>query len=270
MSTIQTNFAKWYERAAWFHASPAVCVRPLSSASRACSACISPFSSHAGSHSAHVSTRAVTRWKSLTSTPWETNRGAQLSIAACTRSSGTRHHLLDRCSEVSEHHCGCVPPRRCGDRGARVRRRAGLIEPGNRQAMLRPPRDGAKATHLRGTHLAAVTRAAPVVLVQRLEVDGTLHERRFDLGVRQVRGVATDVLEVRLGHVVLDLLPALGAAVGELVRVEADDLERVTARWRALGIGHGRADDEQWRVVDRERAAADVPADAQQAVDGCD
>src|SRR5919197_6364865 len=117
MSTIQTNFAKWYERAAWFHASPAVCVRPLASASRARSACRSPFSSHAGSHSGHVSTLAVTRWKSLKSTPCETNRGAQLSIAACTRSSGTRDHLLDRCSEVAEHHGGCVPPRSRRDGG---------------------------------------------------------------------------------------------------------------------------------------------------------
>src|ERR687883_1088799 len=113
MSTIQTNFAKWYESAAWFHASPAVRVRPSDSASRARSACASPFSTQAGSHSGHVSTRDVTRWKSLKSTPCETNRGAQFAIAAWTRSSRsscctTRHHLQWIVSEVLEKHDGAV------------------------------------------------------------------------------------------------------------------------------------------------------------------
>src|SRR6266542_3005695 len=137
MSTIQTNLAKWYESAARFH----------------------------------VSTCAVTRRKSLKSTPCETNRGAQLSIAACTRSSGTCHHLLDRSSEVVQHHGRRVAPRPRRHGSARMRGRARLVQARDREPVLGPSRNRAKAARLRGTHLAAVTRAAPVVLVQRLQVD---------------------------------------------------------------------------------------------------
>ena len=88
MSTIQTNFAKWYESAAWSQRSPAVRERPRSSASRASPACSSAFETHAGSHSSQVSMLPVTRWKSFMSTPFVTKRGAQCAIAAATRSSG--------------------------------------------------------------------------------------------------------------------------------------------------------------------------------------
>src|SRR5919198_4072252 len=100
MSTIQTNFAKWYESAARFHASPAVRLRPCSSASRASCACMSPFATHAGSHSSQFSTPLVTRWKSLKSTPCDTKRGAQCAIASLTRSSGIYPHLMARISYV--------------------------------------------------------------------------------------------------------------------------------------------------------------------------
>src|SRR5919199_589744 len=81
MSTIHTNFAKWYDSAACTQASPAVSVRPCASASRASSACRSPFSTHAGSHSSHRSSGAVTRAKSFGSTPCDVKRGAQFAIA---------------------------------------------------------------------------------------------------------------------------------------------------------------------------------------------
>src|SRR5713226_8948862 len=178
MSTIQTNFAKWYDSAARFHASPAVRARPSASASRARSAWWSPFSTHAGNHSGHVSTRAVTRAKSLKSTPCETKRGAQFAIAASTRSSGTRDHLLDRRSQVLEHHHRRVPPGPRRDRSAGMRGGARLVQPRDRQAVLRPAGRRAQRAGLRRAHLAAVARAVPVVLVQRLEIDWALDERR--------------------------------------------------------------------------------------------
>src|SRR5919204_137817 len=182
MSTIQTNLAKWYESAAWFHAWPAVSVRPCVSASRARSACMSPFATQAGSHSGQVSTPDVTRWKSLKSTPCETKRGAQFAIAACTRSSGTCGSSAERC------------------------------------------------------------------------------EQRV---VGQVRGVAAQVLEICARHLLLDVVPV---SVGELVRMEADDLERVLSLRCALGIGDRRAHDEQRWIVGRDHAATHVVADAQQAL----
>src|SRR5919204_2504425 len=267
-STIQTNFAKWYESAAWFHAWPAVTVRPSSSASRARAGCTSPFATHAGSHSGHVSTRAVTRWKSLKSTPCETNRGAQFAIAASTRSSAiAADHLLDRASEVAQHHGGRVPSRPGRNRRARMGRRAGLVQPGDRQPVLRPSRHGPQRTRLRRAHLPAVAGAAPVVLVQRLQVDRALHQRRQDLVVRQVGRVPAQVLEVRARDLVLHLGPAGGAAVRELVRVEADHLERVVAVRRTLRVGHGRADHEEGRVVRGDRAPAGGPADPPQPGD---
>src|SRR5919202_1078163 len=190
MSTIQTNLAKWYESAAWFHAWPAVSVRPCPSASRARSACMSPFATHAGSHSGHVSTTAVTRWKSLKSTPCDTKRGAQLSIAACTRSSGTGHHLLDRSAEIAQHHRGRVSAGAGGDGCAWMLCRTCLVQPADREPMLRPSRRGSKRAALRRAHLAAVTRATPVVLVQRREIDRALDERGKDRVVREARRVA--------------------------------------------------------------------------------
>src|SRR5919198_2714006 len=267
MSTIQTNLAKWYDSAARFHASPAVRVRPDASASRASSACISPFATHAGSHSGHVSTPAVTRWKSLKSTPCDTNRGAQLSIAACTRSSGTSHHLLDRSAEIAQHDRGRVAPRPGGDGRTGMRRRAGLVQPRDREPVLGPARRGTEAAALRRAHLAAVARPAPVVLVQRLEVDRALDERREDRLVGQVRRVAAQLLQVRARDVVLDVLPPLRPADRERVRMEADDLERVAPVGRARSVGHCRADDEQRRILEGERPAADVPSHPEEALD---
>ena len=75
-------------------------------------------------------------------------------------------------------------------------------------------------------------------------------------------------MEIRARDLVLDLFPALVAAIRELVGVEADHLQGVLAVRRTRRIGNSRADDEQRRVVERERPAAHVPADAQQPVDG--
>ena len=102
------------------------------------------------------------------------------------------------------------------------------------------------------------------MLVQLLEIDGTLDQLCQDGAVGQVRRVAAQVLEIREGHVVLHVLPPFRAAVGELVGMKADDLQRVLALRRARGISDGRADYEQRRLVDRNGTASDVPADAQE------
>ena len=72
---------------------------------------------HASSHSSQRSMRAVVVRKSLGSTPFVVNRGAQLSMAACTRASGTGHHLLEVESEVcSSTTVAALRPGRAGDR----------------------------------------------------------------------------------------------------------------------------------------------------------
>src|ERR1700745_2360494 len=51
---------------------------------------------------------AVMRTKSLESTPACTKRGAQWSMAACTRASTSRRPALDRAAEVEVGHLGVL------------------------------------------------------------------------------------------------------------------------------------------------------------------
>src|SRR3712207_7800899 len=71
-------------------------------------------------------------------------RSAQCSTADCTRASATAHHLLDVEPEVAEQHDRRIAPGRAGDRAARVRRAARLVEAGDRQDR--------KSTRLNSSH----------------------------------------------------------------------------------------------------------------------
>src|SRR6266540_6643482 len=242
MSTIHTNLAKWQERAAWFHAWPAVTSRPFSSVSRARAAWASPFATQAGSHSAHVSTREVTRWKSLKSTPLATKRGAQFAIAASTRSSGMSHlppdRLLDARAEVAQHDGGRVPAGPGRHRRARMGGRAGLVQTRDGEPVLGPAGHRPQRARLGDAHLAPVAGAVPIVGVQPLQVHRALHQGGENRVVGQVRGIPAHVLEAGARHLVGHLVPALPAAVGKAPGMEADDLERVLALRRASGVGN--------------------------------
>src|SRR4051812_26084887 len=133
------------------------------------------------------------------------NRGAQCAIASRTLSSRsscctTRNNLLDVVAEILEEDDGTVASRRAGDRAARMSRCAGLVETGNRHAVLRPARDGPARTVVRPAAVAAVDRPVPHVLVVVLDVDGRLDVLREDDAVaRHVRRRSTERLEILAG-----------------------------------------------------------------------
>src|SRR3954447_20246196 len=113
------------------------------------------------------------------------NRGAQCAIASRTLSSRsscctTRHNLLDVVAEVLEEDDGAVAAGCARDRAARMSRCAGLVETGDRHAVLRPAGDRPARTVVRPTAVAAVDRPVPHVLVVALDVDGRLDVLRED------------------------------------------------------------------------------------------
>src|SRR3954467_6463259 len=104
-------------------------------------------------------------------------RGAQCAIASRTLSSRsscctTRQYLLCVMSEVLEENDGAVASGRARDRAARMGRCSGLVEAGDRHAMLRPAGDGPARTVVRPAAIAAVNRPVPHVLVVVLDVHG--------------------------------------------------------------------------------------------------
>src|SRR3954469_3192000 len=114
-------------------------------------------------------------------------RGAQWSMAACTRASGTGDHLLDARAEVLQQYDRGVAPRRAGDRAARMRGSAGLVETGNRHPVLRPTRRGPQRSALRQRPVPPVERAVDHVLVGALDVLWRPDERVEDHALAEVR-----------------------------------------------------------------------------------
>src|SRR5439155_22077340 len=103
-------------------------------------------------------------------------RGAQWAIASRTRSSRsscctTCQDLLGIVAEVLEQDDGAVAAGRAGDRPARMSGRAGLVETGDRHAVLRPAGDRAARPVVRPAAVAAVDGAVPHGLVVPLDVD---------------------------------------------------------------------------------------------------
>src|SRR5215207_2972203 len=91
-------------------------------------------------------------------------------MAACTRASGTGHHLLRVVAEVAEHHDRGVAAGDPGDRAAHTRRSAGLVEPGDRHPVGCPPRDGSLTAAEGVAPIAAVEGAADHVRVPAFDV----------------------------------------------------------------------------------------------------
>src|ERR671923_865755 len=98
-------------------------------------------------------------------------------MAACTRASGTGHHLLGVVTEIAEQNRGGVAPRHPGDRSARVSGSAGLVEARDRHAMVREPGHGAVPPAERQAAIVAVERAVEHVGVRALDVRRAFYER---------------------------------------------------------------------------------------------
>src|SRR5262249_5248308 len=160
------------------------------------------------SQSSQRSSEAVTARKSFMSTPCEVKRGAQCAIAASTRSSRTAcncatHHLLRVVAEILEQDDRTVATGRTGDRPAWMGGRSGLVEAGNRHAVLRPARRRPPQAVVRVAAVAAVDRAVPHVLVQALDLDRALDALGEDHVAGHVRRGAEERLVVLLGDLVL-------------------------------------------------------------------
>src|SRR5438045_3248371 len=128
-------------------------------------------------------------------------RGAQWAIASRTLSSRsscctTRQYLLYVVAEVLEEDDGAVASGRTRDRAAGVRGRTGLIEAGDRHAVLGPARRGPARAVVRPAAVATVDRPVPHVLVVLLDVDGALHVFGENHVVRHVRRCTVQRLEI--------------------------------------------------------------------------
>ncbi len=126
----------------------------------------------------------------------------------------------------------------------------------------------AQGPGLRRAHVAAVARAVPVVGVHPLQVGGLLTTVARIVSSVMFGAKRRELLEVPPCDVLLDVLPALRAAVCELVGVKADHFQRVPPLGGARRVGDAAADDEQRRIVVGEQPAADSEPDTEQAVDG--
>src|SRR3954451_6963467 len=107
-------------------------------------------------------------------------RGAQCAIASRTRSSRsscctTRQYLLCVMAEVLQQDDGAVSAGRARDRAAGMGGCTGLVEAGNRHAVLRPAGNWPARPVVRPAAVTAVNRPVPHVLVVLLDVHRRLH-----------------------------------------------------------------------------------------------
>ena len=91
---------------------------------------------------------------------------------------------------------------------------AGLIEPGNRHAVLRPPGRWAQRAAVRQRAVAAVERSAPHVRIGALEVGRSDDQLREDRLVGQVGRGAAQMGQVGLGDLLAEPLHASGPPPG--------------------------------------------------------
>src|SRR4051794_36793669 len=114
------------------------------------------------------------------------NRAAQWSTAACTRASGTGHHLLDARPEVLQHHDRRVAAGYAGDRAADARGRPGLVQALDRHPVGGPPRHRPELAAERVAAVAAMEGAVDHVWIRSLDVGRALDVAGHDLVVGEV------------------------------------------------------------------------------------
>src|SRR5215208_2251194 len=129
-------------------------------------------------------------------------------MAACTRASATRYHLLQLVSEVAQHHRRGVAAGHAGDRAADARRAARLVEAGDRHPVVRPAGYWPVLAAERSAAIPAMKCPADHVLVRALDVRRALHVGGEDVVVRERRNEAAHVVELALEHGLLVLVPA--------------------------------------------------------------
>ena len=121
-----------------------------------------------------------------------------------------------------------------GDRASRIRRGAGLIQTGDRHAVLRPAGNRTQGAGLRRVLRSAVAGAVPVVRVHALQIERTLDDPRENLVVGQIGCEPPQVFQIRIGHLILDFVPVFRAFF-QFVGLVADDLDGVHARGARVG-----------------------------------
>src|SRR5713101_7936519 len=97
------------------------------------------------------------------------------------------HNFLDARPKIFQHYGRRVSARPSVHRPAGMRRRSGLIQAGNRHAMLCPARHGTHRASLCWHGSTCVTTAVPVVWIHALQIKWTLHDARENLVIRQIR-----------------------------------------------------------------------------------
>src|SRR5467141_319431 len=132
------------------------------------------------------------------------------------------HDFLDAGSEIFQHHRRGVSAGRSRDRAARKCRRARLVQPRNRHAMLRPPRHRAHRSYLRRALRSRVGASVPEMRIHPFKIEWALHKSRQDLVVGQIRRESSQVFEISFGNLLLDLVPVLRPFL-QFVRLPADN-----------------------------------------------
>src|SRR5215207_11569541 len=147
-------------------------------------------------------------------------------MAASTRASGTRDHLLRVVAEVAQHHRRRVTAGHARHRAAHARRAARLVEPRDRHAVDGPARYWPVLRAEGVAAVAAVEGAPDHVLVRALDVRRALDVVGQDVLVRERRDEAPHVLELAPEDRLLVLLPA-GDALRQVPGLRAEQLDRV-------------------------------------------
>src|SRR6185312_701902 len=97
-----------------------------------------------------------------------------------------RYHVVETFTKILEHHGSGIPPRSAGDGTAGLRGRPGLVEAGDRHAMLRPAGRRTQGRSLRRILRAAVTGTVPVVRIAALEIERALDHAGENLVVGKI------------------------------------------------------------------------------------
>src|ERR1700682_86923 len=104
------------------------------------------------------------------------------------------HDFLDARPKIFQHYSRGVSSRPSGARSARMRRRAGLIEAGNRHPMLRPARHWSHRARLCWSRSARVTTPVPVVRVHPFQIERAFDRPRQNLVVGQIWREAPQII----------------------------------------------------------------------------
>ena len=113
-----------------------------------------------------------------------------------------------------------------------------------------------------GAGSAGVATAVPVVRVHALEIERAFDHTRENFVARQIGRETLQILQIRVGDFLFDLVPVLRAFF-QIVGLVGHALDGMHARWRAGGIGNAAADDVLRRIFEVHFASGIVIGEAQ-------